>query len=216
MDATFTYDPEINDYPRYDRRFFRNIKTMSPFDISNTLGKIDSGSLVNTVRNIQPLKKSFTETTFNLKEQYNEFKRTGKHFNMSTEFFDTFGSDPVEYTVFSDGSRFDEGGKHEDYLDKVLGKRNAYIDLFTTYKYIINVYGDSNLNVGETIIIDLREAGVQASKPEGSMYKGKYFITDLDHVWDHGTFNTTMCVVKDSPEFLHGNEKINPLLKFKT
>ena len=42
MDATFTYDPEMNDYPRYDRRFFRNIKTMSPFDISNTLGKIDS------------------------------------------------------------------------------------------------------------------------------------------------------------------------------
>ena len=43
------------------------------------------------------------------------------------------------------------------------------------------------------------------------MYSGKYFVTDLKHVWDRGSFNTDLGIVKDSPEFLHRREKdINP------
>jgi len=95
----YTFDSDINDLPHHHRDFFKNIKNMSPLSMKNTMTGIQNGEFASKVTTIDFNKKSFTLTEFNMMDQRKEFNTLGKEFNMSSKFFDMFGSDPVETSI---------------------------------------------------------------------------------------------------------------------
>ena len=193
----YTYDPELQDLPHYHKDYYFNIITLSGMSISNTIENTGSGEYANIVRSVDPLRKSFYDVSFNMKDRYKDFKRTGKHFQLSDRFFEEFASDPTESTIIVDSFK---GGEMPGFI---VGKRKSYQQLMSTYSLEATVFGNTELNVGRCIRLKLREAGVTTHKPRGSMYSGLWFITDLQHILSKDRFVTKLTLVKDSPEFLH-------------
>jgi hypothetical protein len=193
----YTYDLELNDLPHYHKDYYFNIITLSGLKISDTFTSSGQGEYNNIVRTIDPMKKCFHDTSFNMKKSYKKFKRTGKHFQLSDKFFDAFESKAAESTIVMDTT------KPGEFTDSVVGKRRSYRYLMGTYSFEATVHGNTELNVGRCIKLNLRETGVTTHKPKGSMYSGLWFITDLQHIIDKTAFKTKLTLVKDSPEFLH-------------
>ena len=195
---TYTYDSQHND-SRYDKKYFRNIQTMFPLQVANTLTKIGNGAFSNRVRAIDHVKKRFFDTGFDMEEQYKEFNTTGNVFNMTSAFYDRFCDTPVDFTVIKDTADIEN---NTESFEHIIGKRRAYMNLLTSFGYNIVVYGDTNLNAGSVINLDLIEGGTSERK-DTSIYTGYYFITDLIHTVDKGKFNTTLSIAKDSLDRTH-------------
>jgi len=196
---TYTHDSQHND-ERYSKKYFRNIQTIFPLKMANTLTKIGNGSFSNRVRSIDHVKKRFFDTGFDMEEQYKKFDTTGHVFNMTSAFYNRFCDTPVDFTIIKDTADIEN---NTESFEHIIGKRKAYMNLLTSFGYNIVVYGDTNLNVGTVINLDLIEGGTSERK-DTSIYTGYYFITDLVHTIDKGKFNTTLSIAKDSLDRVHG------------
>jgi len=199
LETTYTYDSDIKDLQPYHKDFFYNIRYMSPLGINNTLTGIQNGEYATRVTAIDHYKKSFTVTKFDMLDDRKHFNTLGKHFNMSSKFFDTFGKDPVEETIVVDSTT-----KYK-HLPQIVSKRNAYIQLLQHYTFSIVVNGDSSLTAGKVITLDLKEAGAPAKKSRGSMYSGSWMIIGCEHICDRDLFTTRLTIVKDGLKFTHGD-----------
>ena len=167
--------------------------------ISNTLTKIGNGAFSNRVRAIDHVKKRFFDTKFDIEEQYEELNTTGSVFNITSAFYNRFCDTPVDFTIIKDTADIEN---NTESFEHIIGKKKAYMNLLTSFGHNIVVYGDSNLNVGALIKLDLIEGGTSERK-DTSIYTGYYFITELVHTVDKGKFNTTLSIAKDSLDRQH-------------
>jgi hypothetical protein len=198
----YTYDSELGALPKNHKDYYSNIKYISPLVIKNTMAGIQNGEFANKVTSIDFNRKSFFVTNFNMGEDRNKFKLLGPEFNMSSNFFDTFGNDPVESTIAIDSTK----SKFNENFGSIVGKRMAYQQMLGHYSLQIVINGDSSMTVGEVIKLDLKESGAQENKQRGSMYSGSWLITKCDHIADNGLFNTKLTIVKDGLKFTHSEE----------
>jgi len=201
-DYTYTYDSSINDMKPFHKSFFFNIRNMSPLKIKNTLEGIDNGQFATKIYAIDPYKKSFTTTEYSLLTERDSFNVLGEEFTMSSSFFDTFGSDPVESTIAIDST------KESDHIPKIIARRYPYMQVLGHYSFRITVNGDTRLTAGRIIKLKLKEAGAPEKKSKGSMYSGNWMVTECEHVVDRGLFVTRLVIVKDGLDFKHTNEGI--------
>jgi hypothetical protein len=194
--VTFTHDSNMSEHSRYSKEFFRNIQVMFPLNTANTLEKIGNGAFSNRVRTIDHVKKSFYDTNFDMQKEYDKINTVGFKFNITDAFYKRFCTSPADFTMIKDTT------EHKEDFEHIVGKRKAYMNLLTSFGYNIVVHGDTELNVGDVINLDLIEGGTAENK-ESSMYAGYYFITDLIHTVDKGKFNTTLALAKDSLDSIH-------------
>ena len=83
-------------------------------------------------------------------------------------------------------------------------EKNAYQDLLSTFTTTIVVYGDSNLNVGDVILIDLPETAAGEDKAD-SIYSGDWFVSAVTHSIDAERMNTTLEITKSGLKKIHTN-----------
>ena len=110
--------------------------------------------------------------------------------NHSNKFFDTIAKDTFyEHLVTKDST------SKESNIERIAGTREAYRDLLNSYQVTIMVYGDTELNVGDVIELDLTEAGSSGDR-NLSLYSGSWLVQSLNHVCDNEKFNTTLNLSK--------------------
>jgi len=189
----FTFDPNAADKDVRSKQFFRSIQSLSGMSIPSASVRINDGTFKHNVRTIDMIHKKTIDQSFDMKESFNKFEHTGAIFNNSSGFFDQLSGEPFEYLLTKDMSKLDAN------IDNITGKRLAYINLMTSFKCIAQVFGDSNLNVGQLVYLDLPEPGTDEQRSI-SMYRGYYLITGLEHTFDKEKHNTTLSLTKDALE----------------
>ena len=85
------------------------------------------------------------------------------------------------------------------YSQNIVGARSAYPNLLNTYQLGVMVYGDTALNVGDVIDVDLVETGTAGDR-DLSIYSGSWFVKELTHTCDTQKFNTSMILCKAALE----------------
>ena len=196
---TFTFDNQIQEEPRMSVKHFRNIQTLSSLATPDTLRRVSDGTFSSNVRTIDIVRKSFYDSGYELDKEYSNLQKMGNELNVSNEFIKRFGHSPREHLIFKDTLR-----ENEDF-EKVMGKKLSYSKFISSFGYNVTVYGDSNLNVGDVIKLDMRESGTTKTK-DISMYAGYFLIVNLQHVIDRAKFNTVLTLVKESPDTTHSRE----------
>ena len=111
-----------------------------------------------------------------------------------------FASDPLETTIVQDTFR------PLEFFSQIQTRRVAYRQMLNNYMFDIVVNGDTRLQVGETIKLELKEASAKSEKPMGSMYSGRWFIVNLVHICDKGLHTTKLTIIKDGLHFKHEKE----------
>ena len=132
------------------------------------------------------------------------FEGTGNLFNNTTKYFNTFGQvDPFEYVTVKDGIK----DRHQE---ETIGKRFAYTNLIGSFSTSITIYGDTSMNAGDVIDIQMPSATVETiEKDQLSMYGGLWFVTAVSHVFDHAQMTTAVEIQKSGLDFLHDPSKAN-------
>ena len=195
----FTHEPMANEAVAMDAAFYRNIKRFDGFKLPSTGMRMNNGTFSHKVRKIDIVKKNHTDTSFRLDDGFNKFTNVGQEFNQSKEFFKHFGNEqPFEYLTTKDSTA------ENDHIEDIIGKKNAYQDLLSTFTTTIVVYGDSNLNVGDVILIDLPETAAGEDKAD-SIYSGDWFVSAVTHSIDAERMNTTLEITKSGLKKIHTN-----------
>jgi len=195
----YTYDDDVATLPQNDKIFYRNIKSMTPMAINNTMQGIQNGEFAQKVTAIDFNKKSYSITNFDMMKERDNFNTLGEHFNMSSAFFDMFGSNPIETSIAVDTTK----GVYNENLPGIQSKRKSYMQMLGHYSMQVTIYGDSSLVAGTIIQLNLKEAGAPERKNQGSMYSGNWYVTKVEHIYDKMLFNTKLTVVKDGLDFKH-------------
>lgn len=198
MNKSYTYDSDLASEPHYSKKFYYNIKYMSPLIIGNTLDNIHDGQYASTTRTIDYNRKTFSDTNFNMKEQRNNFALMGKEPPYTTKFFDLFSAEPAEHLIVMDTIN-----DKSPWFHHIQGRRKAYRKMLHNYLFEITINGNTRLQAGHTIDLNLKETGAFREKPLGSMYSGTWFVTSVSHVCDRGIHNTRATIVKDGLDFIH-------------
>ena len=180
-------------YPHF-KGSVRNIKSLTPVKMPNTLQRMNSGAFFNNVRTIDLYGKSFTDTEFKISEKYNEFAKVGEAYNLSDHFLKTIcEEESYNFQYIKDKHRRNQT------FEKVIGYRVGYMNLFETYGLLITVVGDTEIVAGDVIYIILDEANVsQQDLPPESFYSRSWFVIEVKHVIDRGEIVSMLTIVKDS------------------
>jgi len=195
----FTYKPQESASDPRGLKITESIQNFSGIILPSTSARINSGTFHNTVRAINLVDKTTTDTEFNMKEKYDSFKVPGKIFGTSAKFFNEIANySPYEYLVIKDSTHKNNN------IEKIVGTRGAYSDLLNTYKTSITVYGDSELNVGDYVTLDLAETGTSGNR-DISIYSGDWLVQALTHVCDNEKFNTTLSLSKGGLDHVQTN-----------
>jgi len=192
----YTYDPMQGDSDFRSAQFFRSIEALSPVKMPNMNSRINNGTLKHRVRTIDVISQTHDDQQFDLTKDFNSFALTGGHLSISKRFNEVFGGEPYDYVLTKDTTKLDQN------FENIIGKRNAYRDLLSSFQYQITVYGDTNLNIGQLIYLNLPESGTDELKGL-SQYAGVYLITGLRHVVDRAKHNTVMNLTKDTLHLKH-------------
>ena len=188
--AVFNHNPAQHLAATHDSTYYRHIEVLGDIKMPSTANRLINGTLSHSVRKLDYIKKKHNDIKFNMKDSYDGFEQTGK-FNLTDKFFDTFANEqPYEYTVLTDSTA------SEDHVEHIVGKRLAYMDMLNSYQLQIVVYGDTGLNVGDVISINLPEPGSHEEKSTDSLYSGFWFVTGVKHSFDASKMNTTLNLSK--------------------
>ena len=190
---SFIYDPLAASDPAYSKKFFRSIQSLSGMSTPSASQRINDGTFRNSVRTLDLTHQRIVDMHFGMKYSFDKFEHTGAVFNNSSAFYDLLVGEPFEYLMTKDASKPNEN------FENIVGRRHAYINLLTSFQFMAQVYGDTDLNAGQVVHLDLPETGTDKDK-QSSMYNGFYFVTSLQHVMDREKHNTVLMLAKDSLE----------------
>lgn len=198
--ANFTYDPLAHQQQTHYARFYRNIQNISAMSMPSPAVRINNGTYRHTVRTVDYTKKRHSDQQFNMVDWHNKFHKPGEVFHLTREFFNKFANiDPFEYIVVKNRET------KNDNAPQTVGIELAFQDLLSSYAMTITVYGDTSLNAGDVIHIKLPESGAHEQRGY-SIYSGLWFVGAVKHIIDNGKMNTSLSIVKASPEFFHARE----------
>lgn len=176
----FTYAPDTLSDKERKQYSFRNIIRYTHLGKFDSIEKINSGVVVNTVQSFDILTKGITITDFKLSEKAKNFVAadTKGRLPNSTEFIEKYSkSASKKFFLAKDSSRGD------DYIDANLGSKSAYSALLNQNAVRILIHGDNYLAVGDLIQLDLPEvSGTTEKKTSDRNNSGNYIITKLRHI----------------------------------
>lgn len=197
--ANFNIDPLTISEPPKTIASYRNVKTQRPLTITSAHDRIINGTYSNSVRTIDYMRKKTIDTHMSIDKTYNQYSHTNNLQNFSKSFFETFGKkNPFQYTVTKDSIQGNN-------IDKVAGHQRAYLDLLSSYRTIIDVYGDVTLKPGECIGLNVTEASPQSE--DTSIFSGTWFISSVTHVVDGSEMITSLGLSKSGIQQKHNNTK---------
>lgn len=176
----FTYAPDTNSDNDRKQYSFRNIIRYNHLGKFNSIEKLNSGTVVNTVQAFDILTKGTETTEFKLSEKAKTFISTDNKSRLpnSSEFIEKYSKAAAKkFFMAKDTSR------GNDYIDTSLGSKSAYSSLLNQNAVRVLVYGDSYLAAGDLIQLNLPEtSGTTEKKNMDRNNSGNYLITKLRHI----------------------------------
>lgn len=176
----FTYAPDTgsdNDRKQYS---FRNIIRYNHLGKFDSIEKLNSGIVVNTVQSFDILTKMSETTEFKLSEKAKTFVTTENNARLpnSNEFIEKYSKSAAKkFFMAKDTSRGD------DYIHTNIGSKSAYASLLNQNAVRILVHGDNYLSAGDLIELNLPEtSGTTEKKINDRNNSGNYLITKLRHI----------------------------------
>lgn len=205
LGAHFTYDPLAVTAPPFHSSYYRNIQWMSPMTMPSPSERMNDGTFTHTVTTVDYCKKRHIKNDFNMYDHQSnrrtKFAVTGNEFPVTESFFNTFATHPIDFMIVKNRAT------EQDMVEHVVAKTPAYKNLLSSYIMDIGVYGDTSINAGDVIHIDLPESGAYEQRMF-SMYSGLWFVVSVKHIIDNGKMNTVLSIVKGSLEFTHDDDVV--------
>jgi hypothetical protein len=156
------------------------------------ISSIASGGYGGTIGVYDPITRSYSESTYDLLENKEDFNYLGEHRKIPN-------NDAIQKSAKSSVFKYVVAGtKDESYLH-----RNAKFEqLFNTVKIVADVAGNSKLRVGHIVELDFPSnttADMETYTRERFL-KGKYIVSSLKHSMRSGLggYRTVMELCKDS------------------
>lgn len=176
----FTYAPDTTSDKERKQYAFRNIIRFNHLGKFDSIEKLNSGIVVNTVQSFDILTKATETTKFNLSEKAKSFITTDNNARLpnSNEFIEKYSKSAAKkFFMAKDTSRGD------DYIHTNIGSKSAYAALLNQNAVRILVYGDNYLAAGDLIELNLPElSGTTEKKINDRNNSGNYLVTKLRHV----------------------------------
>ena len=174
------------------------------------LENISSGMLANKLISIDPLKRSYTVTTFNVNkaETDNNIGETKNRLGKTqTQSYDsvvkvaTGNSNQKNVPYIKER----EGSVAQDiFIENYVPSRTSQINLTNYITVKMVVPGNPNLTVGKSINFNLlsqRNKTNNSAKDLDTYYSGKYLITAVRHtIRAEGKYQTTLEIIKEKAE----------------
>jgi hypothetical protein len=175
----FTYAPATNADKQRSQYSFRNILNFQNSSRFDSINKITSGTINNTVEAFNMLTKQTEVVRFNFAEKAKTFVSTDPKSRVpnSTGFLERFNNTDKNYFMAKDSS------KGNDYLDSMYGSKNAYSMLLNENVLRVLINGDSYISAGDVVKLNLPDTSGTTEKKAGDrMNSGNYIITKLRHI----------------------------------
>lgn len=175
----FTFAPATNTDKQRSQYSFRNILNYQNTGRFDSINKITSGSINNTVEAFNMLTKQTEVVRFNFAEKAKTFATTDSKSRVpnSTGFIEKFNNTDKNYFMTKDSS------KGNDYLDSMFGSKDAYARLFNENVLRVLINGDNYISAGDVVKLNLPDtSGTTERKAGDRMNSGNYLITKLRHI----------------------------------
>jgi hypothetical protein len=176
----FTYAPDTKSDKSRTQYAFRNILRFNHLGKFDTVDKVSSGVVKNEVSAFDIHSKSIETTVFNLGEKAKTFTATDKKAKLpnSTAFIEDNSKNTAKtFFVPKDTS------KGNDYIDSLLGSKQAFTTLLNQNAVRVLINGDSYLAAGDLVELNLPEvSGTTEKKTKDTLNSGNYLITKLRHM----------------------------------
>jgi hypothetical protein len=213
-----TYKYQLNNLQSADMT--EKIFTVLDYEFVKTqdmLENINSGMIANKLISIDPFKKSFTTTNFNLQQNETNIgslkNRLGK---TQLESYDSVvkvavsnsGQKEIPYIKESAGSV-----AQDIFIETYVPNRTSQINLANYITVKMTVPGNPILTVGRTLNFNLltqRNSSNNTQKDLDIFYSGKYLITAARHVISaQGKYITVLEIVKEKTQRRYANNDGN-------
>ena len=213
-----TYKYQLNNIESADMA--EKVFTVLQYEFVKTqdmLENINSGMIANKLISIDPFKKSFTTTNFNVNQDETNIgglkNRLGK---TQTQSYDSV----VKVAVSNSGQKEVpyikevEGSVAQDiFIETYVPNRTSQINLANYITVKMTVPGNPMLTAGRTINFNLltqRNSSNNTQKDLDAFYSGKYLITAVRHtISAEGKYITVLEIVKEKTENKYSNNNSN-------
>lgn len=180
VSKSFTYAPDTKSDKSREQYAFRNIIRYQHLNKFNSVEKIISGSVINTVQAFDVLSKELETTTFKLAEKASQFTGTDNKASLpnSNQFIETHTrSAAKKFFVPKDSSR------GTDFIESNMGAKQAYSTLINQNMVRALINGDNYITVGDVIELALPEvSGTTERKTKDRLNSGNYIVSRLRHI----------------------------------
>lgn len=175
----FTFAPATGTDKQRSQYSFRNILNYQNNSRFDSVSKVASGVVNNTVEAFNVLTKQTEIVRFNLAEKAKTFASADSKSRLpnSTGFMERFNNTDKNYFMSKDSS------KGNDYLDSLYGSKNSYSLLLNENVLRVLINGDSYISAGDVVKLNLPDTSGTSEKKAGDrMNSGNYIITKLRHI----------------------------------
>jgi hypothetical protein len=181
----FTYAPDVKRSEQADAAAYRNIINLESIEETDTITRMQSGALKNTVGGFDLHTKAYSETPFEIQNASVKTNDKGTVLPQSPTFVS-------KYTAKGDRKMFipTDSSRPPNFKQDTLGARQAIAKFFNTNIVRALINGDSTLNVGDSIYLDIKKnvADTKGRKNDESA-SGHYIVLRLRHIISTGGRN---------------------------
>jgi len=165
------------------------IKALTSVPTPTPIQRLKDGIYKNHTRMVNIIAKSYEDINYEHTESF-----LGTSHSNNPDFTDNLSNFfDREYLFFNDITKKSQG------FQKVLAKRLSFMDFLGTHQLTLQLTGDTSLQAGEVIQLDLPpSAHIIKEVGESSKFSGAYLIMSVKHVFDKDKLLTSITIAKDS------------------
>ena len=196
----FTLDYNVTPDKVENLRVDRQAHNISDIDGSDTLINSGTGTFKNTVRTVDIISQTYTDTSFNYNEKFSKFEHLGEAQLADKSWVDNYTSSNYEHLYLKDTS------KQNQYFEQVLGHRIPYFVTLNNLKCSVTTDGDLFWKAGQVVSIAVSEqTGFTKKSAEEHKFAGYWLVEQVTHIFNAAEATTVLTLVKDSVSSVLGS-----------
>ena len=185
---------------------FYNILDLTITQVNDTLKTLGAGSLATNVVDYDFITKQVNLTEFKGNHA------TTKNFDDEGEWIHSgkFLNDVINYdsSAHSTHIKTIDSSKNPDYLTEMIGPRTFYMTKLNSIQAIIEIYGNSDLQAGDLMDIELVNPVDTEDASKKYKFSGRWWITSITHNISQQDYKQNVSIMKNC---LNINTDINEI-----
>ena len=184
-------------------RIDRQVHKISGVEGSDTYLNSGTGTFKNTVRSIDIIGQTYTDTAFNYNEKFGKFEHLGgaEAAPLADKFWvKEFTQSNYEHLYIKDTS------KQNQYFEQVLGHRLPYFISLNNLKCEVTTDADLFWKPGQVVVLSIQEmTGFNNKSLEEHKFAGYWLIENVTHIINSAEAVSVLSLVKDSTSNVVGS-----------